>query len=160
MYAGVPINTPGSVAGAVGWAADAAPAGSKRARPKSRIFKRPSVVRITFSGLRSRCVMPFACALASAAASSRAVATIVSTDGWRAAAISSRSVWPSTNSVAMKRMSPTSSNAYTVQMPGCVKTAAARASRRRRSRCTGSRVRFGASAFNATVRPSFSSDAR
>ena len=62
---------------------------------------RPSRVRMTFSGLRSRCVMPLACALASADASSRAVATIVSSDGRFPAAISSRSVCPSTNSVAM-----------------------------------------------------------
>ena len=54
--------------------------------------------RMTFSGLRSRCVMPFACALASAVASSRAVCAISVARGRRRPPISSRSVWPSTNS--------------------------------------------------------------
>ena len=39
------------------------------ASPKSRIFSRPSGVRKRFSGLMSRCAMPFACAAASPAAS-------------------------------------------------------------------------------------------
>ena len=34
------------------------------ARPKSRIFTRPSLVMKTFSGFRSRCTMPFSCAAA------------------------------------------------------------------------------------------------
>ena len=38
-----------------------------------------------------------------------------------------------------------------VQMPGCVSAAAARASRRRRSRCDGFRVSRGGSALSATV---------
>ena len=79
MYAGVPAMPPGS--GAVSVAAMPPGPASTRARPKSSILMRPSRVRITFSGLRSRCVMPLACALASADASSRAVATIVSSDG-------------------------------------------------------------------------------
>ena len=70
---------PGS--GAVSVAAMPPGPASTRARPKSSTLMRPSRVRITFSGLRSRCVMPLACALASADARSRAVATIVSIDG-------------------------------------------------------------------------------
>src|SRR6185437_3315638 len=35
------------------------------ARPKSRIFTRPSLVMNRFSGFRSRCTMPFSCAAAS-----------------------------------------------------------------------------------------------
>ena len=38
------------------------------ARPKSRIFTPPAEVRKTFSGLRSRWMMPFACAAASPSA--------------------------------------------------------------------------------------------
>ena len=41
-----------------------------RARPKSRIFTRPSAHRMMFSGLKSRWTMPAACAAASAAARS------------------------------------------------------------------------------------------
>ena len=36
----------------------------RRARPKSRILARPSAVTMTFSGLRSRCTTPLACAAA------------------------------------------------------------------------------------------------
>ena len=42
------------------------------ARPKSRIFSRPSAVRMTFSGFRSRCTMPAACALGERRARARA----------------------------------------------------------------------------------------
>src|ERR1700712_5519855 len=42
---------------------------TKRASPKSSSFPRPSGSTITFSGLRSRCTMPAACAAARAAAS-------------------------------------------------------------------------------------------
>ena len=38
------------------------------ARPKSRIFTRPSEVMKMFSGLRSRWMIPFSCATASAEA--------------------------------------------------------------------------------------------
>src|SRR5437899_2136291 len=81
-------------------------------------------------------------------------------DGRRPDRISSPSVWPSTNSVMMNRSPSISSSAYTVQMPGWVSPAAARASRFRRSRCAGSRTRCGASALSATVRPRRASDAR
>jgi hypothetical protein len=67
----VPITEPGSVfIGAVGSAVastSSAGGGSLRtswAMPKSRIFTRPSVVRKMFSGLRSRWMIPFACAAA------------------------------------------------------------------------------------------------
>src|SRR3981081_2204091 len=45
------------------------------ARPKSRTLTRPSVVTITLAGFRSRCMMPFSCAAASASASAPAIST-------------------------------------------------------------------------------------
>ena len=58
MYPSVPITTPGSVAaGAVGRFVCCAPSFSfcvSFARPKSRIFTRPSFVRNRFSGFKSR----------------------------------------------------------------------------------------------------------
>ena len=44
------------------------------ARPKSRILTRPSDVRNTFSGLRSRWTIPRPCANASPSAIARAIA--------------------------------------------------------------------------------------
>jgi hypothetical protein len=57
MYPSVPMTTPGSVPAAVGrlvCAPEAASLCVSLARPKSRIFTRPSDVRKTFSGFRSR----------------------------------------------------------------------------------------------------------
>ena len=56
---------------------------------------------MTFSGLRSRWVMPAACALPTASASSRAVAMTSAPVGRTPLVISSRSVRPSMNSAAM-----------------------------------------------------------
>ena len=49
--------------------------GSVCARPKSRIFTRPSSVRKMFSGLRSRCTIDFACAADSPSATSAPIST-------------------------------------------------------------------------------------
>jgi hypothetical protein len=59
MYATVPITVPGLVAPGDALRPSSAPAGIRFARPKSRIFTRPSAVTKTFSGLRSRWTIPF-----------------------------------------------------------------------------------------------------
>ena len=67
MYATVPTTIPGSVPPET-VAACVPPLESSGcvslARPKSRIFAKPSFVTMTFSGFRSRCTIPAACALA------------------------------------------------------------------------------------------------
>ena len=71
MYAIVPITVPGCVSGCASVGiTDASPdSGSTSfARPKSRIFTNPSFDTITFSGFRSRCMIPAVCALASPSA--------------------------------------------------------------------------------------------
>ena len=67
MYPSVPMTTPGSVPAAVGRFVCWPPAVSfcvSFARPKSRIFTRPSFVRNRFSGFRSLWMIPFSCAAA------------------------------------------------------------------------------------------------
>ena len=71
---GVPITTPATVCVRSGPASAPSPRVSF-ARPKSRIFTKPSDVRNRFSGLRSRCRIPRACA----ACSPRHACTAVST---------------------------------------------------------------------------------
>ena len=58
MYPAVPSTVPGIVATAVTACGCASIGSVSFARPKSRIFARPSVVTKMFSGLRSRCTMP------------------------------------------------------------------------------------------------------
>jgi len=63
MYAAVPTSDPSTVRCSVRVSASCAPASSLSrcfATPKSRIFARPSEVRMTFSGLRSRWTTPAA----------------------------------------------------------------------------------------------------
>ena len=66
MYATVPITHARAPSGddAVGSSLSPASRSTSLARPKSRIFTRPSVVRNRFSGLRSRWTIPFAWAAA------------------------------------------------------------------------------------------------
>ena len=68
------------------------------ARPKSRIFKKPSLVSIRFSGLRSRCTMPAEWALARPSAACVAISSSRRVGHGRPswASSSPRSVWPST----------------------------------------------------------------
>jgi hypothetical protein len=58
MYATVPISTPGFVGCDAVTSSLSTPTDVSLARPKSRIFTLPSVVRKRFSGLRSRWTMP------------------------------------------------------------------------------------------------------
>ena len=127
--------------------------------PKSTTFTVPLAVTRTFSGFRSRCTTPAACAAPSAPATSIATATACSGEN-RDAPSTSRSERPSTYSLAMKRQPSASSNAYTVATDGCVMVAAARASRRRRSRCSGSVDTSGGNPLSATSRPRRRSRAR
>ena len=66
MYPTVPRRVPASVAFAIVGDFVSSPAATARcfASPKSRIFARPSFVRTTFSGLRSRWTIPLSCAAA------------------------------------------------------------------------------------------------
>ena len=70
------------------------------ARPKSRIFTKPSLVTITFSGLRSRCTIPAPCAFARPSDACAAIESSVRM-GTAPSASASRSVRPSTSSIAM-----------------------------------------------------------
>ena len=72
------------------------------ARPKSSTFTRPSAVSITFSGLRSRCRMPWRCAAATASVSAIASARKRSI-AKPCAGIARPSVSPSTCSMVRKR---------------------------------------------------------
>ena len=103
MYPTVPRSVPGSVALASVGDFVSSPAAIARclARPKSRIFARPSFVRTTFSGLRSRWTMPLSCA----AARPRAIWAPRSTafrSGRAPAASRWRSVSPSTSSMTRR----------------------------------------------------------
>ena len=100
----VPITVPGSVIlESVG---TAVPEGGLPvavetfARPKSRIFAKPSAVTITFSGLRSRCTTPAPCALARPSATCAAMRRSLFA-GRGPPASSSRSVRPSISSMTM-----------------------------------------------------------
>ena len=70
------------------------------ARPKSRIFTKPSRLTMMFSGLRSRCTIPAACARASPSATCAEIASrrFTGSAPWSRR---SRSVFPSTSSIAM-----------------------------------------------------------
>ena len=104
MYPTVPSTTPASVpAETVGDCVSSplSPAGAVSfARPKSRILAVPSLVTITFSGLRSRCTIPVSWALARPSAIWVATASSFFR-GIGPAARSLRSVSPSTRSMAI-----------------------------------------------------------
>ena len=71
------------------------------ARPKSRIFTKPSLVTITFSGLRSRCTIPAPCAFARPSDACAAIESSAADRQQRRRPAVSRSVRPSTSSIAM-----------------------------------------------------------
>jgi hypothetical protein len=109
MYATVPITIPGSVppdtVGAIDTSPDASGGPVSLARPKSRIFTKPSGVTIRFSGFRSRCTIPAAWAFASPSATCAATERIFFV-GSGPTASSSRRVEPSTRSMAMYETPP------------------------------------------------------
>ena len=75
------------------------------ARPKSRILTNPSFDTMTFSGFRSRCTIPAACAFASPSATCAPMASRRFA-GSAPSLRTSRSVSPSTNSIAMNETLP------------------------------------------------------
>src|SRR3989454_5618565 len=128
----------------------------KRARPKSRIFSRPSSVRKRFSGLRSRCTMPRACAAARPRASWSA-SPCTWEGGSRGPSITVRKVCPSSSSVTRNGTPSCSPRSYTASTFGCSSAPAVCAS------CSKRRTRAGSWAavttLTATRRPSLSSRA-
>ena len=148
---------PASPAGPRGRSGRAAPA--TRAIPKSSTLTWPSA-SITFWGLRSRCTTPWAWASSRA----RAISSTMARAGPGARRPSRRQracrVSPATYSSTRKGGSPAASRSTTRTTRGEVSTAAAWASRRRRSRYTGSRAKAGCRALTATGPPVCRSVAR
>ncbi len=161
MYETVPRIRPSWVTDAVfsSLSSDALGAGASLARPKSRIFKRPSSSTMTFSGLRSRCVMPLAWAVLSASA--RAMASLKKRASLSpVSGTSVESVCPETRSIVMKRVPPASSIEWSVTMFGWFRPATALASRSKRARRSGSLATSGGNTLSATSRLSLVSSAR
>jgi hypothetical protein len=107
-----------------------APSPRSLARPKSRIFTKPSFVTIRFSGLRSRWTMPAACALASPSAACAAMSNSRRAGSGRPSCDNSRSrsVCPSTSSMTMYGRPEVSPISWIVTMFGWFSWEAARAS--------------------------------
>ena len=145
MYPAVPITAPSTVSGDAWVSASSDPmegesdVSSARsfAKPKSRIFTKPSGVTITFSGLRSRWTMPAPWAFARPSA----ICTAISSTRFAGSGRSCRtwrSVQPSTNSITMKERPDACPTSWIVTMLGWFNEDAARASREKRARRTGS----------------------
>ena len=98
------MTTPGSVPAEIVGAAVSLPGSASGcvslARPKSRILANPSSETMTFSGFKSRCTIPAACAFARPSATCAPTERIRRT-GRGPLSISSRSVLPETSSIAM-----------------------------------------------------------
>ena len=132
------------------------PASCCFASPKSS-SRTPVSVSMTLVGFKSRCTMPCRCAVSRASAISTAMGSASAT------AIGPRSrrwatVSPSRNSMTRKsiggpdddgRSRPTSKR---VQMLGWLMAATARASRSKRSRCSGLSATWAVSTLTATMR--------
>ena len=103
MYPAVPMTVPGCVAPTtVGNPVTSSETVSvSLASPKSRILTKPSFDSIRFSGFKSRCTIPAECALASPSAVCTATSRSRFIGTGSPEAISSRSVFPSTSSIAM-----------------------------------------------------------
>ena len=130
------------------------PSARSLARPKSRIFTKPSPVTITFSGLRSRCTMPAACALARPSAiwapisrsAAHAAAGRPSCHAARAAC------GPRTSSITMYGRPEVSPISWIVTMLGWLSEEAARASCAKRPSRTASAAKRSGRNFTATSR--------
>ena len=162
MYATVPTMRPWPVrpvAARVVSPPDAAASISRSlARPKSSTFTCPDSVTITLAGLRSRWVMPRCCAAAIASAIAAPTVRIRSS-GRPSAGMRSASVRPSTSSIVRNSRPSASSTEWIVTMFGWFSAAAARASRSKRSRLSGSLATRSGSTLSATRRWSFVSSA-
>jgi len=107
--------------------------------PKSRIFAVPSPVTMTFSGFRSRCTNPAACAAA------RPSATPVAIDrsflgGSAPCAMTSRSDWPRISSITSHVSPSRELKSWMVTMLRSLRAEELRASRSKRASRSGSRV--------------------
>ena len=105
-----------------------------RATPKSPTRTRPSLPMSTFSGLKSRWMMPAACAAASPRPACANTAS-TSRHAW-VRVIQLRKVPPSTRSMAKNRTSPTAPTSYTGTTLGWASWAIAWASRSSRARAS------------------------
>jgi hypothetical protein len=151
MYAGVPSSEPvwvsptselgvpvavalpiGRVTSSAGGSEDSA----SRASPKSVTTIRPSRLRSTLWGLKSRWTMPAAWAAASPRPAA-VNASRIAASGRRVARSHSARVSPWISSIATKSRPPAVPTSYTVTTLEWVSRAIARASRSRRSRASG-----------------------
>ncbi len=149
------MTVPGRVSGSasVGIAEASPGSGSvSLASPKSRILTKPSFETMTFSGFRSRCTMPAPCALASPSAICAAIPRILRT-GIGPETTSSRSVLPSTSSIAMYAISPSRPISWIVTMLGWFSAEAERASCSKRASRSRSVASDSGSTLSATSRP-------
>ena len=135
MYAGVPTITPDAVTFVSIPPIVESEVERSFARPKSRIFTRPSLVKNRFSGFRSRWMMPFSCAAARPLAAWIAYSVALRT-GIAPPDSRPRRVSPSRSSVTMYGAPSCAPKSWTAVMFGWFSAPAAWAScskRRRRS---------------------------
>src|SRR5438309_661913 len=144
MYVGVPTMAPEPVTSA----------DCSRAMPKSMIFTRPSFAMRTLAGLMSRWITPRSCAYASPWSTSITMSSLRSSASGSRPPISSLRSLPSISSIAMNSCPSASPRSYTVMMLGCCRAAAARASRRNRSRMSFVLPNLDPRSFKATYRRS------
>ena len=154
MYSGVPYTIPSCVSAWPGTLCSptSEPTGTFAMPKSSTLTKLSSSSRrtsITFSGLRSRCTMPRACARARALVICR-VMWMARPSSIRPPARASRRLLPSTYSSTRKN-DPSSSLPKSVAAAtfGCSMCAAAIASRSKRATTSGSRLISGCSTFTA-----------
>ena len=138
-YPAVPMTAPGSV-----MVSDS----DARAMPKSVTFTIfsgavPSGPSSTLPGFTSRCTMPLACACARAAATCSPMRAASRTGNGPRSRTTCRRLGPSTYSITRNAWSSCSSQSYTLTTFGWFRRAAARASRRKRSRELDAASRLG-----------------
>jgi hypothetical protein len=157
MYCIVPRIGPGAVVFMPTADVGAAACGFSFANPKSSSLA-PPCVSITFPRFRSRCVIPWPCALSSASAI--AIATFsASSSGIGPLAIRAARVSPSRYSITRKSMSPWRPMSNNVQMWGWFSAAMVCASRSKRCFLSGSSDKCGGNTLTATMRFSRVSEA-
>ena len=132
---------------------------SARAMPKSSTLTCPPA-STTFAGVMSRCTSPAACATSSASQTSAAIRTASPAGSIPAWSRTCRRVRPSTSSITMNGVAPSTPQSNTVTRRGWLSRAACRASRSNRARKPGSAAYCRLSTLTATSRPSTWSLAR
>ncbi|OIQ76346.1 hypothetical protein GALL_419770 [mine drainage metagenome] len=142
-YPGVPATSPTLVTRA---------SSADCAIPKS-IRTGPSSVSMMLLGLRSRWTTPAACTAASASSRPAARSASASASSGPARRTRSSRVSPSTSSVTRNASVESASASSTAATAGCRNRWSAAASRRRRSRATGSAPMCGCRSLSATTVP-------